>query len=712
MIRQTIEKESLNKNNSLKNFSDIIFIFAVFLIILITIVSFYQFQKLSKANNWVTHTYEVALTAINSRYLFNYIESRQREYLLFDDSEALQDFNLSEEKMNNSIKQLMQLTIGNIDQQKKVKYYNQIIEDRIVLFNKAIDLKKQGKYTGTQKNKLFSQGKNLSHKIDSISNEIINSERILLHERNARLIKEINIINYVVLLSQIISVFFLLLAFIISRNRFRQRLIMESNAKNLTIQLKSIIEGANDMIVAVDLQYRYIIFNEAFRNEFKKIFGKDIEIGKSLEDIFSDQPEIKDILLNTWKKSLSGDNTNKSLQFPIDGSINTYELTPSLIKNEDGTAMGALHIIRNITERIREQNQLRESYDRLNKATNDLKIKNEKITLLLEMSDILLVTNSIEELSAVIPNYCTKILSFSSGNFYIMRASRDILEISGHWGNPTIKTDVFIPDQCWALRLGRTHHSSLNSHDLHCDHIHLKENVNVGYICLPLRAKNEVFGVLYIEFDLSVGNKLSDTEKLLINAFAEVMALALANVRLRDNLRYQSIRDPLTALYNRRYLEEFLTNQLILAQRELIPVTILIMDLDHFKRINDVHGHDAGDMVLKEFSRTLLKFVRRSDLATRFGGEEFVVVLFDSNKDAGMKRADEFRETISHLNMKYGNQDIHISVSIGVSSFPENAIDGKELLELADKALYRAKKNGRNQVIHYDDVVESEIVNN
>ncbi|HSW70741.1 MAG TPA: sensor domain-containing diguanylate cyclase, partial [Gammaproteobacteria bacterium] len=297
-----------------------------------------------------------------------------------------------------------------------------------------------------------------------------------------------------------------------------------------------------------------------------------------------------------------------------------------------------------------------------------------------------------------------------SGNFYIMRPSKDILEINGQWGNPSIKTEVFTQNQCWALRLGRIHHSTLKPKELICAHVEPVLDKNLGYMCLPLRAKNEVFGLLYLEFDISENQCLSGTENLLITAFAEVMALALANVRLRDNLQYQSIRDPLTNLYNRRYLEDFLSRQLFLAAREETPLAVLMMDLDHFKRINDVHGHEAGDLVLKEFSRLLLTFVRRSDLATRYGGEEFVVIFYNSDKAGGMKRAEEIRDAVSHSNLKYGNQDIHLTVSIGVSSFPENAKDEKELLDRADKALYAAKKNGRNKVVHYDDIFEKEPV--
>ncbi|MBV9575477.1 MAG: diguanylate cyclase, partial [Gammaproteobacteria bacterium] len=697
-----------NKEKFLKKFSDRIFLLAISLIILLAAFSFYQFNKLNDANKWVNHTYAVVLTATNSIYLYNYLESKQREYLLFNDKDALQYFYAHVNKMNATLRELMNITADNSIQVKRIQSYRQLINERLALFNQAISLKQTGKYTDIEKNKLFSQGKILSREINNISQEIIDQEQLLLEERNDKLINGISSTDFIVLLGQILSVIFLLIEFFVSRAQFHRRLEIENNRKTLMIQLKSIIEGANDMIVAIDYHYRFLIFNEVYRREFKKLFDKEIVLGKSIEETLADQPEIKNKLLNNWEKSLMGETAVKTLELPIKGVMNTYEITPSLIKTEDGIILGALHIIRNITERIKEKNELRNSYDKLNIATEELKTKNNKITLLLEMSDILLVTDSVEELNTIVPNYCNKILNFSSGNFYIMHPSKDILEISGHWGNPVVRTDIFKPNQCWSLRLGRIHHSALKSHELLCQHVKIVEDKEIGYVCLALRAKNEVFGLLYIEYDIANNKRLSDTEKLLMNAFAEVMALALANARLRDNLRYQSIRDPLTTLYNRRYLEEFLTNQLFLAEREHIPLTVLILDLDHFKRINDIHGHDAGDIVLKEFSHLLVKFIRRSDLATRFGGEEFVVVLFNANKKKGRERADEIRQAVNHLSIKYGNQDVHITVSIGMASFPENAQEGKELIELADKALYTAKRNGRNRVVHYDDAIVTE----
>jgi diguanylate cyclase (GGDEF)-like protein len=198
---------------------------------------------------------------------------------------------------------------------------------------------------------------------------------------------------------------------------------------------------------------------------------------------------------------------------------------------------------------------------------------------------------------------------------------------------------------------------------------------------------------------------LPENEKLLVNAFAELTALSLANVRLRENLHFQSIRDPLTSLYNRRYLDEFLLKQLHQSERTQSPLAVLMLDLDHFKRINDFYGHDAGDMALKELGKVLTSGTRAGDLACRYGGEEFVLVLFNTEAKAAKARAELLREMVAHIHIKYGSQEVGpIHISIGIAVYPQDGVTSAELIETADKALYQAKKSGRNKSVLYADM--------
>ncbi len=352
------------------------------------------------------------------------------------------------------------------------------------------------------------------------------------------------------------------------------------------------------------------------------------------------------------------------------------------------------------------QKKLEESYEKLNIGMLELKEHNEKITLLVEMSDILLACGSIKELSNVTAKYCEKILNFSSGLFFIKHPTENLLEISASWGSPTLHKSTLLYAQCWALRLRHLHQVDASSAELICEHIKIGDKKPISYFCVPLMAQNDIYGLLYLEIIQNENQpSLSENEKLVINAFAELAALSLANVRLRENLRSQSIRDPLTSLYNRRYLEDFLFKQLHQAERTKKSLAVLMIDFDYFKNINDVYGHDAGDLVLKELAKILQEDVHESDSASRYGGEEFILVLYDTNAERAKQRAENARKSIKNLQIRYGAQVIKsVSVSIGVAIYPQDGKTGPELIEAADKALYYAKNNGRDQIILFSEI--------
>ena len=169
---------------------------------------------------------------------------------------------------------------------------------------------------------------------------------------------------------------------------------------------------------------------------------------------------------------------------------------------------------------------------------------------------------------------------------------------------------------------------------------------------------------------------------------------------MRETLEHQSIRDPLTGLFNRRYLEEFFTKEIIRAQRKQHEIGVIMIDIDHFKRFNDVYGHDAGDYVLQTVAQTLKQSVRGSDIACRYGGEELTLVLPELSLDQTYHRAEEIRVAIANLNLSYKGQPLNsLTISLGVASFPLHGSTGPTLLRAADVALYHAKDAGRNQVI-------------
>ncbi len=220
-------------------------------------------------------------------------------------------------------------------------------------------------------------------------------------------------------------------------------------------------------------------------------------------------------------------------------------------------------------------------------------------------------------------------------------------------------------------------------------------------LCLPLATQGEIFGAFHFEIPASEW-RLPEADDLLASAesFGADLSLALGNLRLRDSLRDQSIRDPLTGLFNRRYFEETFEREIQRAVRGARPLTLLLLDLDHFKRFNDTFGHEAGDLVLKELGILLRQVFRVGDVPCRLGGEEFVVVLPDVAPDAIRPRVEELATRLRNRDLQLRKQPLgRVTLSAGLAGMPEHGTTPAELLQAADLALYAAKRGGRDQLL-------------
>jgi diguanylate cyclase (GGDEF)-like protein len=222
-----------------------------------------------------------------------------------------------------------------------------------------------------------------------------------------------------------------------------------------------------------------------------------------------------------------------------------------------------------------------------------------------------------------------------------------------------------------------------------------------------LAAQGETLGVLYVEnvsepagSAVEAGPDQTEILERQATAVGGRISLALANLRLREVLRGQSIRDPLTGLFNRCFMEESLERELRRAMRGKQQVALLMLDIDHFKRFNDTFGHQAGDALLRALGNLLKESTRGQDVVCRYGGEEFAFVLAGASLDAARKRAELLREDIKQLNALHGGQLLGaVTLSIGIAVFPDNGDSAEHLLKAADDALYRAKENGRDRII-------------
>jgi diguanylate cyclase (GGDEF)-like protein/PAS domain S-box-containing protein len=382
---------------------------------------------------------------------------------------------------------------------------------------------------------------------------------------------------------------------------------------------------------------------------------------------------------------------------------------------EEGKIRGAVVTFIDITERKRADEAIRRANEELTISVKQLEERNRNTTLLNEMSDLLQSCQTGKEAYAVIAEFAHQLFPMESGALYILNASEDLVEAVAVWGDPLSDGAAFTPDECWALRRGKMH-VVRNSHSgVVCQHLsHLPPS---GYICVPVMAQGKALGILYLQPDMNGrGQPEGHWEQLresarqqLALALARNIALSLVNLKLRETLHSQAIRDVLTGLFNRRYMEEMLNREIHRAERKATPLGIIMLDIDHFKQFNDAFGHAAGDALLRELGSFLKARIRGGDIACRYGGEEFMLILPETSLDDTRQRAEQLREEFKHLNVKYNGQSTRsVTLSLGVAVFPEHGLTGEAVSRAADLALYQAKRGGRDRVVVGQPIVNDE----
>ncbi|HJK96521.1 MAG TPA: sensor domain-containing diguanylate cyclase, partial [Polyangiaceae bacterium LLY-WYZ-14_1] len=327
-----------------------------------------------------------------------------------------------------------------------------------------------------------------------------------------------------------------------------------------------------------------------------------------------------------------------------------------------------------------------------------------QLEVLAEMGELLQTARNVDEFYVVADRYVRRLFPERRGFLAILETARDRAKVAVAWGAGDIglgEPGRLPADDCWAMRQGRPHICQPRPDALFCPHS--DSEVPLATACVPLSAQGDLVGVFHVASRLA--EDLRDVWPLvrMAKATAKSIELSLNNLSLRERLREQAFRDPLTDLYNRRYMEDALQREIHRARRSRGPVSMLVVDVDHFKRLNDSRGHDAGDEVLRRLGEILASAVRDSDIACRFGGEEFALVLPDCAARVAARKAERIRGRIEEMVVAYGDDRISgVTVSIGVATTGgDDGWSGRDLFRAADRALYAAKRAGRNQVIVY-----------
>jgi len=380
----------------------------------------------------------------------------------------------------------------------------------------------------------------------------------------------------------------------------------------------------------------------------------------------------------------------------IQDQMHAQEVLEEQIKQHTAALMEANS---RLEAEMRERALAQQELDRHNeRMLKELTLRSARATTLAKLAELLQSCAELKDVFSVVAGMAPKIFPDFCGAVLLFNSSRKMLELAVRWSGCTLPADLFESQDCWALRTGHLHYVAAGDPTAPCAHVH---SLDSSYLCIPLLSQGETIGILHFQF--TQPGELPDSEKSLATTFADQIALSVTNLRLREALRNQSIRDPLTGLYNRRYLEEMMERETRRAVRAEHGLGVLMLDLDHFKTFNDTYGHDAGDTVLRETASFLVKSVRAEDIVCRFGGEEFVIILPMADMTASHARAERIRSKLRDLAVLHQGQSLgQITVSVGVAALPENGTTPKELLACADAALYRAKRDGRDRVVVAD----------
>ncbi|MBF0227116.1 MAG: diguanylate cyclase [Desulfobacterales bacterium] len=352
--------------------------------------------------------------------------------------------------------------------------------------------------------------------------------------------------------------------------------------------------------------------------------------------------------------------------------------------------------------------ELVESNAKLSDSIKELKERNIEMLKLGQMSDLLHACRNENDIHTVVISAIKKLFPDDSGYLCILDNSRTKLEIIATWGNNiTEETNIDFED-CWALRRGKIHFLDSQGIGIVCSHLNASHrDFYQGYMCVPIAAQGDMLGVIHLSFCNTENVTIKDEDKIKIKSKQSIImriiehySLSLVNLRLRESLKLESTQDPLTGLYNRRYMQKSLEREISRCKRHKSSLCVIMLDIDHFKKFNDTYGHEAGDVVLKGLGNLLKSRMRQEDIICRYGGEEFVIILPDMELEDSKKRAEELRQEIkSSLKIEYKEVILKITVSMGISTYPNNGVTINEVLKSADLALYQAKNQGRDRIV-------------
>ena len=498
------------------------------------------------------------------------------------------------------------------------------------------------------------------------------------------------------------------------------------------VKCDQIVATAMDAIVVVDRKQQITLFNAAAEKMFRcvaaDVVGKPISIliPSRFHEAHSTHVNNFGTTGSTYRAmgnlkplaAVRADGEEFLIEASISRSISSGEVMFTVMLRDVTERVAAEETGRRLASELEAANQtLREQIQQRHEAEAALLVAHAELRLraaemernssakkmLTEMSEFLQTCVNSAEASQVAARSLQKLFPDATGVVYLNREFGDLLEAFAAWNSAgSIPKETFEPQECWGLRRGRPHFAAHADATTKC--AHLADAGECSSICVPMLAQGQSLGLLHMLW-LGTGARGApspESTELLALSAAESLALALANVKLREKLREQTIRDPLTLLYNRRYLEDAMVREISRARRAGSPIGIIMIDVDNFKHFNDSFGHPAGDELLRTLGNFLKAHVRPEDIPARYGGEEFALILPGASAEIVRARAEKLRAGFREIRVSLGGSEAlkhGTSLSCGVAVFPEHGASLPDVLLAADQALYEAKRTGRDRVI-------------
>lgn len=679
---------------------------ALLALVVISWVSYRETIGLVESIRLATHSRDVVDRLEDVFSLMKDAETGTRSFTLTAERRYLEPFQAAMVVIPRRLDELQQLEASGPDQQKELELLRKLVVQKLTLLMEIVEARQTRGSGGAARFAQMDAGTKIMEEIRKLVGEVVRKEKLVLSGRNAAVENRAGQTLQVILLGGVIAFIFMALAGALIRRDIRERLRVEEDLKKMNAVLEDAVEGISQL----DVQGRYFSVNGAYA----RMVGYKPEelVGKDWRSTI--HPDDREMLGEAHRAMLSQGRVEAEARGIRKNGTGFYQHVTMVAKyDEQRRFVGHCSFMRDITARKLAEAKLAESNNKLTEWVGQLEQRAHERTLLSEMGELLQTCLTSDEAYGIAVKFAGKMFPHDSGALYMINASRNLVEAVATWGEASTSAKVFHPADCWCLRRGQVHAVDDPLVGIFCRHFEAPPATTC--LCVPLMGQGETVGMMYLQRASFRSDSSRDAvaypfedKRNLAKIMAEQFTLALSNLRLREVLHAQAIRDPLTGLFNRRYMEESLLREVARAVRVNAPLAVLMLDLDHFKQFNDTFGHVAGDKILREVGACIQSLTRGEDIGCRYGGEEFTIILPRSTPEAARDKAETLRDAVKRLQVEDSGRYLGgLTLSVGVAVYPDDGSTAETVVKSADRALYQAKAEGRNRVVMSDALIAS-----